>query len=171
MNTFLTTQRLIVQEPTRNDFDNMYQLQSNSEVMSFIGNGVRNKNEVQLGLEKAIHHYNKNQFSLGSVYIKDSLEFIGRAGLIYLNYDDKQSDIEMAYALLPKYWGKGFATELTKSLIQYAFQELSIQKLLAVVHPENISSQNVLIKCGMSNAGKINYWNKEIIKFEITNKR
>ena len=54
MNVLLTTSMLIIQEPTINDFDNLYQLQSNSEVMRFIGNGERDKNEVKLGLEKAI---------------------------------------------------------------------------------------------------------------------
>lgn len=168
MNTLLTTSRLIIQEPTLNDFDNLYYLQSNSEVMSFIGSGIRDKNEVKLGLEKAIHHFQKHQFSLGSVYITDTHEFIGRAGLIHFNYDDNQSEVEVAYALLPQYWGKGYATEITTSLIGFAFRKLNLQKLIAVVHPENASSQNVLIKCGMSNTGKINYWNKEVMKFEIT---
>ncbi|HAT6936349.1 TPA: GNAT family N-acetyltransferase [Legionella pneumophila] len=60
--------------------------------------------------------------------------------------------------------------KITTSLIQFVFRDFKMQKLIAVVHPENTSSQNVLIKCGMSHAGKINYWNKEIMKFEITNK-
>lgn len=170
MNSLITTTRLIICKPSLSDFDNLYTLQSNSEVMSFIGNGKRDKNEVMLGLEKAINHFQKHKFSLGSVFVKDSLEFIGRAGLIYFNYDDNQSEVEVAYALLPQYWGKGYATEITTSLIQFAFRDFKMQKLIAVVHPENTSSQNVLIKCGMSNTGKINYWNKEIMKFEITNK-
>lgn len=170
MNPLLITTRLIICEPSLSDFDNQYTLQSNSEVMSFIGNGKRDKNEVMVGLEKAIHHFQKHQFSLGSVFVKDSLEFIGRAGMIYFNYDDNQLEVEVAYALLPQYWGKGYATEITMSLIHFGFQDLKLQKLIAVVHPENASSQNVLIKCGMSNVGKINYWNKEIMKFEITNK-
>ncbi|KTC79734.1 GNAT family N-acetyltransferase [Legionella cherrii] len=170
MTPFLTTTRLIICEPSLNDFDNLYRLQSNFQVMRFIGHGERDKNEVMVGLEKAIHHFQKHQFSLGSVYTKDSHEFIGRAGLIYFNYDDHQSEVEVAYALLPQYWGKGYATEITTSLIQFVFRKLNMQKLIAVVHPENASSQNVLIKCGMSYAGTINYWNKEIMKFEITNK-
>ncbi|QLZ68961.1 GNAT family acetyltransferase [Legionella sp. PC1000] len=170
MSPLLTTTRLIICNPSLNDLDNLYTLQSNSDVMSFIGNGKRDKNEVMVGLEKAINHFQKHQFSLGSVYTKDSHEFIGRAGLIYFNYDDNQSEVEVAYALLPQYWGKGYATEITMSLIQFGFRDIKIRKLIAVVHPENTSSQNVLKKCGMSNMGKINYWNKEIMKFEITNK-
>lgn len=163
----LSTSRLFISEPTSHDFDNLYKLQSNSKVMGFIGNGIRDKKEVQLGLEKAITHYQKHQFSLGCVFEKDSGEFIGRAGLIYFNYDDNQPNIELAYALLPEYWRKGYATELTQSLILWGFENLSTQKIVAVVHPDNIASQNVLSKSGMINSGVINYWDKEILQFEI----
>ncbi|QMT62064.1 GNAT family N-acetyltransferase [Legionella sp. PC997] len=167
MKTFLTTHRLIICEPSSNDFDNLYNLQSNSKVMKFIGNGRRNKKEARTGLEKAISHFQKHQFSLGSVYEIDSGQFIGRAGLIYFNYDDNQVNIELAYALLPEYWGKGYATELTKSLILWGFDNLSIQKLIAVVHPDNIASQKVLSKSGMINTSVIKYWDKEVLQFEI----
>lgn len=165
----LTTPRLIIRKPTLSDFDHLYRLQSNTDVMSFIGNGIRNKEEVTVGLEKAINHYKKHNLSLGCVYLENSNEFIGRAGLIYLNYDDNQPDIELAYAILPKYWGKGYATELTKSLIHWGFESFSIQKIIAVVHPKNDASQNVLIKSGMINSGTMTYWNKEILRFEIIN--
>jgi ribosomal-protein-alanine N-acetyltransferase len=136
--------------------------------MSYIGNGIRSQEEVMNGLEKAIRHYERHQFSLGSVFLKNSFTFIGRAGLIYLNYDDNQTDIELAYALLPEYWGIGYATELAKALISWGLDHLAIPKLIAVVHPENRNSQNVLIKAGMINTGTINYWNKEVLRFEIT---
>ncbi|RUR11644.1 GNAT family N-acetyltransferase [Legionella sp. km772] len=170
MKPFLTTKRLIIAAPSLHDFKNLYILQSNAEVMNFIGNGVRNENEVRIGLEKAINHFQKHHFSLGSLYCRKSDEFIGRAGLIYFNYDAHQLEVEVAYALLPHYWGMGFATEITASLIQFAFQNLKLPKLIALVHPENISSQKVLIKCGMHNVGRIEHWNKKIIKFELINK-
>ena len=101
------------------------------------------------------------------VYEKSSNDFIGQAGLIYLGYDDNQPNIELGYRLHKLYWGKGYATELTEALIMWGFKHLSIDKLMAVAHPDNISSQNVLIKSGMINTGTINYWNKEVLSFEI----
>ncbi len=171
MNPFLSSSRLIIQKPIFDDFADLYHLQTTPEVMAFVGNGVREKNEVRVGLEKAIRHYEKHQFSLGSVYLKDSQRFIGRAGLIYLNYDDQQPHVELAYALLPEFWGKGYATELAKSLVIWGFAHLSIQKLIAVVHPENKLSQNVLEKSGMSKTGLINYGNKQLVSYEILNQQ
>ncbi len=46
MSIMLTTPRLIIREPTHKDFDNLYRLQSNTEVMSFIGDGRRNKKKL-----------------------------------------------------------------------------------------------------------------------------
>ncbi|MBA3537260.1 MAG: GNAT family N-acetyltransferase [Tatlockia sp.] len=167
MNSLLTTSRLIIEEPSLNDLDNLYNLQSNPQVMKYIGEGIRDRMEVIKGLKKAIDHFKKHNFSLGSVYLKHSHKFIGRAGLIYFNYNDKQPKIEVAYALLPDYWGKGYATELTKALSIWAFQNLSINKLIAVVHPENIASEHVLIKSGMSSKGTLKYWDIEVLNFEI----
>ncbi|HHI9467502.1 TPA: GNAT family N-acetyltransferase [Legionella anisa] len=79
-------------------------------------------------------HYKKHRFSLGSVYLKDSFEFSDRAGLIYLNYDEQQPDIEVAYALLPEYGGKGYATENNKALNPMVFStSFNTKKVIALL--------------------------------------
>lgn len=150
MKILLTTPRLAIYTPHINDFKNLYDLQSNLEVMTFVGHGIRNQEDVLLGIKKAIRHQGKHNFSLGSVFQKNTLHFIGRAGLIYKNYDDKQSEIEVAYALLPEYWGHGYATEIAINLVKWAYTSLQITALIAVVHPDNIRSKAVLIKAGMN---------------------
>ncbi|RUR05735.1 N-acetyltransferase [Legionella sp. km772] len=146
----LTTSRLIIYSPSSQDFNELYQLQSNPEVMRFIGNGIRTEEEVLQGLEKAIGHQKKHGFSLGSVFKKDGLEFVGRAGLIYKNYDDSQPEIEVAYALLPKYWKQGYAVELALSLINWAHTSLFISNIIGIVNPENLKSKKVLENTGMN---------------------
>jgi GrpB-like predicted nucleotidyltransferase (UPF0157 family) len=66
-----------------------------------------------------------------------------------------------------KYWGRGYATELVKALIKWGFEHISIDKLVAVTHPLNISSQKVLEKSGMDYAGKKPYMDSEVSYFEI----
>ena len=53
MNIFLETKRLVITVPDISDFDNLYALQSDQDVMEHIGKGVRTKDEVLSGLEKA----------------------------------------------------------------------------------------------------------------------
>jgi predicted acetyltransferase/RimJ/RimL family protein N-acetyltransferase len=167
MRIFLETKRLIIHTPALIDFDNLYALQSDAEIMKYIGQGVRTQSEVMTGLEKAIAHQDKYGFSLGSVFEKESGAFVGRAGLIYLGYDDTQPDIEVGYALTKETWNKGYATELSKALIDWGFQNLAITKLVAVINPENDRSRCVLEKVKMNYVGRAHYWNTEVALYDI----
>ena len=53
MSIFLETKRLIINTPESVDFDNLYALQTDADVMQYIGQGVRTSAEVTSGLEKA----------------------------------------------------------------------------------------------------------------------
>lgn len=169
MTIFLSTGRLILTTPKLEDLDEVFELQSDPEVMRYIGDGVRTKAMVETFLQKAIDHYTKHHFSFFSVREKETNKFIGQSGLVYLGYDDNQPNIEVGYRLHTKYWGKGYATELTTSLIKWGFHNLAIPKLIAVADFDNLASHKVLLKAGMINTGTITYWNKEVSCFEIEN--
>lgn len=162
MSNFLETSRLIITPPHLNDFANLYALQSDPEVMQFIGNGVRGEEEVMKGLTNAINHYEKYGFSFGCVFEKGSGKFVGRAGLIYLGYDDTQPDIEIAYALVKSAWNKGYATELATALTEWGFQNLNVNRLVADIKSNNQGSRHVLEKIGMKYEKRIIYPNTTI---------
>ena len=167
MSILLETKRLIIKAPELDDFDNLYALQTDSEVMEYIGQGVRSEAEVRSGLEKAMAHQQKNGFSLGCVFVKDSGAVIGRAGLIYLAYDDRQPDIEVGYALMRNAWKKGYGSELAKALISWGFKELPVNKLCAVINPRNERSRRVLEKANMSYVGLGHYWGSEVALYAV----
>lgn len=167
MSIFLETKRLIIRIPQFMDFDNLFALQADAEVMRYIGQGVRTQSEVMTGLEKAIAHQEKYNFSLGCVFEKETNNFVGRAGLIYLAYDDTQPDIEIGCALTKNAWNKGYATELSRALVDWGFQHLSTTKLVAVINPNNDSSRRVLEKIKMSYVGRTNYFNNEVALYAI----
>lgn len=167
MTLFLETKNLIINAPELSDFNNLYALQTDADVMKYIGQGVRTETEVMEGLQKAITHYQKHQFSLGCVFEKESKAFIGRAGLIYLAYDESQPDIEVGYALTKQAWNKGYGTELARALIQWGFVHLTVKKLVGVINPRNERSRRVLEKVQMSYVGRDYYWNNEVALYEI----
>jgi [ribosomal protein S5]-alanine N-acetyltransferase len=167
MSIFLETKRLIINTPESTDFDNLYALQTDADVMQYIGQGVRTSAEVTSGLEKAIAHQKKYGFSLGCVFEKESRVFVGRAGLIYLAYDDTQPDIEVGYALTKAAWCKGYATEIANALINWGFQHLPVTKLVAVINPRNDRSRRVLEKVRMNYVGLAHYWNSEVALYDI----
>jgi len=58
-------------------------------------------------------------------------------------------DIELVYVLAKSAWGKGYTTEIALALRDYAFTIRGIIRLIALIDPENITSEQVAIKVGM----------------------
>lgn len=167
MSIFLTTNRLVIKAPSMTDFDDQFLLQSDPEVMKYVGTGPRCEEKVKKVLQKSIDHYVKHGFSLGSVFEKSSNEFIGRAGLMYVDYDDTQPEVEIGYALLKQYWGRGYATEIAKALITWGFSNLNVTKLVGIARTENISSCQVLEKAGMALKKHVPYNKHDALQYEI----
>lgn len=64
---------------------------------------------------------------------------------------------EIGYILHPDYWGKGIGTLLGNALVERGFSELNMHKISATCDPQNISSQKVLTKIGMTLEGRIRH--------------
>lgn len=163
----LETKRLIVKSTSLENFENVYTLFSDPEVMRYVGSGAKTREETRESQEKMINHYNKHGFSIGDVYEKETDLFVGRAGLIYLEMKDDQPDIEIGYTLHQEFWKKGYATELAKAFLEWGFAHLPVDKLCAVIRPENEKSRRVLEKSGMQYLGRANCYNTEVAKYEI----
>lgn len=167
MNAFLETERLILKKTEQSDFDNLVALRSDPDVMRYAGRGVQTKDEVQKFLDTVISYQKKHGFGFCSVFEKETGEFIGQAGLFHVGFYDEQPEIEIAYRLHKKYWGKGYGTELTEALIRWGFKNLPLSKLVAFVHPDNLASHRILQKCGMRRLGIVHSYYGDIPKYEI----
>lgn len=170
MNTlFLETKRLLLKFPTKDDLPELLKLRTNPEVMRYIGDGhIQTQNQVEEFLTLAIGYQERYGMGFCSVFEKSTNQFIGQAGLGHLGLDETQNEFEIAYRLLPEYWGKGYGTELAKALVNWGFTHLEVKKLIAVTHPNNIASQQVLKKTGFIPTGKM-LWHtgQEVLRFEM----
>ena len=68
---------------------------------------------------------------------------IGDSGLLRLK---EYGWIDIGFRLAQPYWGKGLATEAASAWVRAAFGELHLERLTAMVHPENVASIRVLAK-------------------------
>ena len=84
---------------------------------------------------------------------KNSEKLIGICGVGGVEYD--RTENEVFYHIGKEYWGKGYATEAAKAVLRYAFMQLGLDKVIGVVHPENIASCRVLEKIGLKSSGTI----------------
>jgi ribosomal-protein-alanine N-acetyltransferase len=167
MNILLETSRLLVKPTTLANFEEVYPLLSDPEIMRYVGRGVKTREEARDSLEKMIRHQEKHGFSMGCVYEKETGALVGRAGLVYWELNDTQAEIEVGYLLSKPYWKKGYGTELAKAFVSWGFKNLKVNKLIAVLCPENEASRRVLEKVGMHYVGIVSSYGAELAKYEI----
>ena len=62
---------------------------------------------------------------------------------------------ELGFVFAPSCWGRGYATEATRVLMAFGFDELGLHRIAATCHPENVASSRVLEKAGMTFEGRM----------------
>ena len=150
MSSFIETQRLSLSVPTSADLLHWQAFFSNPEMVRHMPFQGSPEEYAKKSLDRAILGFQKHGFGIASIREKNTGCFMGRAGLFHFSHDETQEKIEIAYGLLPLYWGKGYATEILQEIKAWAAQNLSQFPLHALVHPENIASKRVLEKNGFA---------------------
>ena len=144
----LETERLTLREITTTDAEFLLRLLNEPSFITNIGDrNVRTIEDAErYALNGPIKSYQDHGFGLYLVTLKETAEAIGICGLVKR---DNLSAADIGYALLPEYWGKGYAIEATLATKKYAFDRLGQQRLFAIVNPGNASSIKVLEKLGL----------------------
>jgi len=103
------------------------------------------------------------RFSTWAVVLKETGNLIGWCGL---NRLPETGEDEVAYLMSQAVHGKGYATEGAQASLAYGFSAIGLERIIALVHPENIASQRVAEKCGMSLRDRVTYWGLELLRYE-----
>ena len=97
-------------------------------------------------LEKNESHFKQDQWGLWKIQLKGNSEIIGYAGLWHF-FDESQP--QLLYVLLPQYSGKGYATEASRAVVDYCFDSLGFQYLVASMDAPHDQSRRVCERLGM----------------------
>ncbi len=81
-----------------------------------------------------------------AAFEKATESYIGSFSILVM--DPEKNKMHIGYALLPQYWGKGYASELLKTGLQYFFGHHPSDELYAITQIQNTASQKVLVKAG-----------------------
>jgi ribosomal-protein-alanine N-acetyltransferase len=110
-------------------------LTSHHEVLEFIKTRVDTLVESNHGIDWA-------------VTLNGNPQMIGTAGIYHIQPENFRAEI--GYMLLPEYQNKGIITETIKLMLDYAFHQLQMHSVQAVIDPANIASERVLQKNGFA---------------------
>ncbi|WP_312700074.1 GNAT family N-acetyltransferase [Sedimentibacter sp.] len=156
MNHIIETKRLIIREFDEDDIMSLYRIESNRKLLEFIPwYKLSTLSECRRQLSKIIDSYGRSKLNNWAVALKDTGEIIG---ITQLTYSSKIKAVEIGTKILPEYWSKGYASELTEAVIEYGLYKLNIGEIIAVTDINNTGAIKSLEKSGMK-FKKYGYYN------------
>jgi [ribosomal protein S5]-alanine N-acetyltransferase len=146
----IETERAILRPLDASDYGFMRQLHSNADVMKYIGGGVlRTEQQTRDALDKYLVMQEKAPL-LGAwvAVLRETGEAVGNLILREPATPEPMEGLEVGFSFLPAHWGKGYATEFTRGIIEYAKKHFPGVKLVALVDPLHGASKGALMKAG-----------------------
>ncbi len=148
----LNTERLILRPMTVADAPDVYKnWASDEDVTKYMRFSTHSGVEVAeewLNFEEKLNDAH-NRFNWGFVRKSDGVLF-GSGGL---NYNDEHDCFEIGYVMMKSAWGKGYATEASMKMLEFAKDVLKVEKLYCCHAVENVASENVILKLGFAFSG------------------
>ena len=92
------------------------------------------------------HQFAEASYGLWTVRLYDQQPIIGVCGFVVI------SQLQLLYAFLPAYWGRGYATEASRAVVDYGFREAGMTEIVAAADEPNTSSFGVMERLGMYHA-------------------
>jgi ribosomal-protein-alanine N-acetyltransferase len=146
----LETKRLLLRRQVLQDLDALWALYGDPEISRYIPDTPRSREEAKEELEWHMNgHPRFSELGLWATFHKETGKFIGRCGLLPWTIEERQ-EVEVAYTIAQEYWGQGLATEAAKAILDYSFEHLHLSRLVSLIDSENVASQKVAEKMGMT---------------------
>ena len=165
----LETERLVIRPVHQDDFEAIYQ---HSRAIGWV-----DESKTEAEQREIAHHYTQwlslNHTALARIgqppygdrviVLRETNTLIGICGLVPYVIDlsvfpsfggtDKggfaQAEVGLMWAISPQHWRKGYATETARALIDYAFNKMGLNRIIATTEHDNVASQGVMQKVGM----------------------
>ena len=127
------------------DFEDYARLCADEEVMRYIGGKALSRLEAWRNMAYMVGHWHLLGYGHWAVEEKASGRMIGRMG--FLN-PEGWPGFEVGWTLAREFWGKGYASEGARRMLDYAFNEMGRDHVISLIHPENRGSIRVAEKMG-----------------------
>ncbi|MFE3251391.1 GNAT family N-acetyltransferase [Streptomyces sp. NPDC059209] len=149
--TEIRTPRLLLRRWTDDDLAPMAEINSDPEVMRWIGDGsVRDLDETAEDIERWEEEWDEEGFGLFAVELLASGELIGFTGLsVPGDLPEVLPDVQISWRLGAPFWGQGYASEAAQAVLEFALQDRGLDRVVAVNRLGDERSENVLGKLDM----------------------
>ena len=144
----LTTARLRLREMTLDDAPFIVDLLGDAAFKRYIGDKrVRNRPQACKYLQAGpLASYRDFGFGLWLVVQRQDDRPVGMCGLLKRPTLD---DVDLGFALMPEFRGRGYCLEAATAVLQFGQQRFGLRRIVAIVQPDNERSVKVLLRLGM----------------------
>jgi RimJ/RimL family protein N-acetyltransferase len=148
----IETERLLLRGWQDDDFEPWRKINSDPEVMRYIGDGrPRSGPESDESIHRFRRLWREAGFSFWAVEELATSRMIGFCGMQPV--PDGSGRVEIGWRLVPDTWGQGYATEAAIPARDWAFENLDLDRLVALYQKPNTASRRVMEKLGMTLEG------------------
>ena len=176
----LLTERLRLTPYEIDDFDFAVEMWTDPAVVRYIC-WVLTEEEVRREMPNVIKRGGNGGIGLWCVADRKTGEKLGESSLWPLPTDRNDVDfslivmgqmpdaeIAIGYFFKPSVWGRGYASEVCERMLQFAFQEVELNEVVATINEENVASKKVLEKCGLLSSGRMRCYGEDSPIYRIS---
>ncbi len=148
----LISEHLQITLMTADDFPLFNRLQSDKDLMQYIG-PILPPEAIKAKFDERTRPWDGDQahWLTFKILTKTSNDFIGSIGFRLIDIEAERAEI--GYLLLQEHQGHGYMVEAAKALVDFLFDQLEVAKIEAHCYAENIASWKVMEKIGMEREG------------------
>lgn len=151
MQVLLETKRLILRRFSADDAGNLFDLDSDPEVMRYLNGGTPTpRGVIERDILPRFLRYDDRfpGFGFWAAVEKATGDFLGWFSFRPANEGDPR-EVRLGFRLRRVVWGKGYATKGTRALIRLGFTRLGVERVTATTYQNNLASRRVMEKVGM----------------------
>ncbi|WP_373048978.1 GNAT family N-acetyltransferase [Vulgatibacter sp.] len=148
MATKLETERLLLREFTWEDLDFLASLLADPQVMHFWPKPSYDRDEAKAWMQRTLDRYARDGYGHWLAIEKSTGRPVGQVGPL-LQEEEGLRFTEVGYIFATAAWGKGYATEAAAAVVHWCFETLGLDRMHALIRPENTPSQQVARRLGM----------------------
>ena len=173
----IETDRLILRQCKESDYKDSYKYCcSDPELCRLQGFGVHSSDEItrKFFKEKEERYKVDNSFYEWAIVRKEDNQFMGEIALV--QYNEEYNAIQLGYHLGKKFRGKGYMQEALTNILGFAFKELGIDQVYALILNDNTSSQKVALSNNLEYSRTIEDYKDDVYegpidKYKITKEK
>lgn len=161
----ITTPRLVLRPFTMNDRDVLFAIVQEPDVfLYFPTTDAWPMDKVERYINYQIAHWKKFNYGHWAVVMRGTGQIIGWNGLEYLPETD---ETEVGYLISGAFWGQSYATESAGAAVKFGLNRIGLKEIIGLTHPQNLASQRVLEKSGLSFTRSASYFGMEMLRYAI----